>query len=59
MLFLSKKVSANTALEFGLVSEVASSEKLQERADTVTKKLATLSQQVSLLTHTQTQIHFY
>lgn len=52
MLFLSRKVSASTALDYGIVSEVTSSEKLQERADIVTKKLATLSQQVSLLTHT-------
>lgn len=59
MLFLSKKVSASTALDYGIVSEVASSEKLPERADIVTKKLATLSQQVSLLTHTHIQIQFY
>ncbi|XP_065074612.1 proteoglycan 4 isoform X2 [Ochlerotatus camptorhynchus] len=45
MLFLSRKVSASTALDYGIVSEVTSSEKLQERADIVTKKLATLSQQ--------------
>lgn len=45
MLFLSKKVSAGTAMDYGIVSELASSEKLLERADFITKKLSSLSQQ--------------
>ena len=47
LLYLCRKVSVNTALDYGLVSEVVNSEKIQDRADSITKKLASLSQQVS------------
>nr|XP_019562557.2 flocculation protein FLO11 isoform X3 [Aedes albopictus] len=45
LLYLCRKVSVNTALDYGLVSEVVNSEKIQDRADSITKKLASLSQQ--------------
>ncbi|XP_062543686.1 nucleolar protein dao-5 isoform X2 [Armigeres subalbatus] len=45
LLYLCRKVSANTALDYGLVSEVVNSEKFQDRAESITKKLASLSQQ--------------
>uniref|UniRef100_A0A8D8E3A6 Chromodomain Y-like protein n=1 Tax=Culex pipiens TaxID=7175 RepID=A0A8D8E3A6_CULPI len=45
LLYMSKKVSAATAQDFGLVSEVVPTEKLHEKATAVTKKLASLSPQ--------------
>lgn len=45
LLYMSKKVSASTAQDFGLVSEVVSMEKLHEKAAAVTKKMASLSPQ--------------
>uniref|UniRef100_A0A1Q3F4X5 Putative enoyl-coa hydratase/isomerase n=1 Tax=Culex tarsalis TaxID=7177 RepID=A0A1Q3F4X5_CULTA len=45
LLYMSKRVSAATAQDFGLVSEVVPMEKLHEKATTVTKKLASLSPQ--------------
>lgn len=45
LLYMCKKVSASTAQDFGLVTEVVSPEKLHEKATTVTKKLASLSPQ--------------
>lgn len=45
LLYMSKKVSALTAQEFGLVSEVVPMEKLHDKATAVTKKMASLSPQ--------------
>lgn len=45
LLYLCRKVSVNTALDYGLISEAVNAEKFQDRADSITKKLASLSQQ--------------
>lgn len=45
LLYMCKKVSAATAQDFGLVTEVVPMEKLHEKAMAVTKKMASLSPQ--------------
>lgn len=45
LLYLSKKVSASTAMDYGLVTEVVIPEKLHDKANSIAKKLASLSSQ--------------
>ncbi|XP_058829135.1 uncharacterized protein LOC131688704 [Topomyia yanbarensis] len=45
LLYLNKKVSATTALDYGLITEVVPTEKLQDRANSVTKRLSSFSSQ--------------
>ncbi|XP_055621274.1 uncharacterized protein LOC129765226 [Toxorhynchites rutilus septentrionalis] len=45
LLYLGKKISATTALDYGIITDVVASEKLQDRANSITKKLASLSSQ--------------
>ncbi|XP_055603171.1 titin isoform X2 [Uranotaenia lowii] len=45
LLYLSKKIMAPTALDYGIVTEVVNPEKLTDKANNITKKLASLSSQ--------------
>ncbi|XP_053683161.1 uncharacterized protein LOC128733535 [Sabethes cyaneus] len=45
LLYLSRKISASTALDYGVITEIVSAEKLQDKANSVTKRLSSLSTQ--------------
>ncbi|XP_058459552.1 uncharacterized protein LOC131435555 [Malaya genurostris] len=45
LLYLNKKVSSTTALDYGLITEVVPPEKMQDRANSVTKRLSSFSLQ--------------